>query len=292
MTVILEEIERKLGRDLREAVNRLRPREVRYLVDLYIVSQKQRVRTGNQLAAAEKLGEPMSVLQVFHEQYGTVEDNLEKVLARWVKRLAKDNPFVEWLLSVRGIGPVLASGIIAHVDIGRCNTVGKLWRYAGYDPTCEWKPGQVRPWNASLKRICYLIGTSFVRLGSQPYESIYRHEKERRTLLNEKGAYAERAGELLRRFPRHKQMAIFKQGKLTPSIIDAQARRKAVKIFLSHLHTVWWWCEYGELPPVPWVFVHAKHTDYIPPPNLDVNAATRALLDAMKKSPEYGRYVR
>ena len=36
------------------------------------------------------------------------------------------------------------------------------------NPTVEWKKGEKRPWNASLKVLCWKIGESFVKVSSNP----------------------------------------------------------------------------------------------------------------------------
>jgi hypothetical protein len=53
---------------------------------------------------------------------------------------------------------------------------------------------------------------------------------------------------------------------LSPAHIDARARRYAVKIFLSHLHEVWWREEMKEEPPKPFAISILGHGHYIPPP--------------------------
>jgi len=50
--------------------------------------------------------------------------------------------------------------------------------------------------------------------------------------------------------------------------IDARARRYAVKLFLAHLHGVWFWMANGTLPPKPYIIEHGGHTHVIQPPNM------------------------
>ena len=38
----------------------------------------------------------------------------------------------------RGIGPVIAAGLLANIDIKQAPTVGHIWRFAGLDPTNKW----------------------------------------------------------------------------------------------------------------------------------------------------------
>ena len=57
---------------------------------------------------------------------------------------------------------------------------------------------------------------------------------------------------------------------LPPAHINARVIRKMMKVFLSHMHEVWYRLEFGEAPPKPYAFSILGHAHYIPPPNLDV----------------------
>ena len=96
------------------------------------------------------------------------------------------------MLSITGIGPVIAAGMIANIDIKKCQTAGAIWKFAGLDPTVEWKKGQKRPWNADLKTLCWKLGQSFLKVQSNSnafYSRLYLERKEYETEKNEKGDY-------------------------------------------------------------------------------------------------------
>jgi hypothetical protein len=71
---------------------------------------------------------------------------------------------------------------------------------------------------------------------------------------------------------KHEQVPNAEFGMLPPAQIDAQARRWVVKLFLSHLHTVWWWIEYGKLPERPYALQMLGHAHEIDPPGTDIVA--------------------
>jgi len=138
MAVLEEELSleplARLSKDLKMAVIGLQPREVRYLVDIYYQIQDYRCQAGNQSRALNELGEPnMLVGWIFEQQYG-LEKRIKAVLDEWSER----QPLGRWAKSIRGIGPVIASGLLAHIDITKAPTVGHIWRYAGLDPTTKW----------------------------------------------------------------------------------------------------------------------------------------------------------
>ena len=130
---MIEDIER-LNSDLRNAAKTLQPKEARYLVDLYYTTQDNRIRANNQIRAAVEDQEPNLMLQWVAGNFDTTEKGCKSALNTYVrhKRVGR------WLLSVHGIGPVIAAGLLAHIDIKQAPTVGHIWRFAGLDPTVKW----------------------------------------------------------------------------------------------------------------------------------------------------------
>lgn len=53
---------------------------------------------------------------------------------------------------------------------------------------------------------------------------------------------------------------------LPPAHIDAMAQRYVVKVFLSHLHKMWWEYETNTPAPRPYIIEHGGHHDFIEPP--------------------------
>jgi hypothetical protein len=62
---------------------------------------------------------------------------------------------------------------------------------------------------------------------------------------------------------------------LPPAQIHARAKRYAVKLFLSHLHDVWYREEFKKAPPLPYAIAHLGHVDFFPPPNKDYTKGDR-----------------
>jgi hypothetical protein len=65
----------------------------------------------------------------------------------------------------------------------------------------------------------------------------------------------------------NKSSTHLKSGHLPPAQIDAQARRFAVKIFLSHFHAVWYETHHGNPAPRPYTIAHMDHVHEIEIPN-------------------------
>lgn len=255
----------RLSRDLAKASIHLSRNEARYLVDSYYIMQEDRKRANNQVRALASSEEPADVIQWLAQQSTTLENQIKRALDSY----SAADPTGAWSRSIIGIGPVISAGLLAHIDIEKAPTVGHIWRYAGLDPTQKWEKGQKRPWNASLKTLCWKIGESFVKVSGNEksfYGELYKKRKELETMRNEQGLFADQAAAMLNRFKigadtdarKH-----YEQGKLPPAHLHARAKRYAVKLFLAHWHEVAYRNRYGEDPPKPYAIDILKHAHHI-----------------------------
>lgn len=150
----LESIKR-LARDVKSAAVTLSHQEARFLVDTYYGMQDERIRADGQVRAMEKSEEPHSVLSWLSDQSTTLENQIKRALDAY----SASHPLGEWARSIYGIGPVIAAGLLAHIDIAKAPTAGHIWNFAGLNPDVKWEKGKKRPWNATLKLLCCLPGT-------------------------------------------------------------------------------------------------------------------------------------
>lgn len=262
----------KLSKDLRAAAKVAGPQEVRFLVDSYYNTQETRKRLANQTRAMNESGEPYDLLTWYFEQ----NRSLEKFLKVTLDVFSANHPVGEWMRSIKGVGPVIAAGFLSHIDITKAVTAGHIWRFAGLDSTVVWEKGTKRPWNARLKVLCWKLGDSFVKTSGgddpSPYGIRYRKWKKIYIDRNENGEYAQLAKETIEKKNFNKSTDAYKAysaGLLPAGRIDLRARRKAVKLFISHLHDFWYRHHFDAEPPVPYVFAHCadQHVHYIPRPD-------------------------
>ena len=267
-TEVLEPV-RRLSRDLVEAAATMTAEEARYLVDAYYIWQEDRKRTNNQVRALGEGAEPHSVIRWAADQADVLENQVKRALDRYTDSRVPGR----WAKSIVGIGPIIAAGLLAHIDITKAPTVGHIWRFAGLDPTVTWDKHAKRPWNASLKTLCWKIGESFVKVSNRDddvYGHVYQDRKLYEQARNERGELAEQAAAKLQRFKIGKDTEAYKAysaGRLPPAHIHARAKRYATKLFLAHYFTVAYETEYGRPPPKPYVIEHLGHVNYIAPPN-------------------------
>jgi len=343
----------RLTRDLIEASRTMGSEEARYLVDAYYATQENRKRTDNQVRA---LGtEPHFLIQWLSEKNRTLEHQIGRALDSYTQA----HPMGDWMRGVVGIGPVLSAGLLAHINMAHCPTVGHIWQFAGIagpvaepasryasyridfgteidpnkpphidvadgrdltpyfpdGPTAHvyrltvgtsdaplpfykdepipekgpehaedevtfelqykylgqkpWEKGQKRPFNATLKVICWKIGQSFMKLSNREdcyYGRTYRDRKAYEIANNETGLLAEQAAKALPHFKKTTEAyKWYEKGMLPPAHIDARARRYAVKLFLSHMHGEWHEKFFGRPAPLPYPIAHLQHVHFIPP---------------------------
>jgi Transposase IS116/IS110/IS902 family len=259
----------RLTKDIRDASKTLSTQEARFLVDAYYAMQEDRIRSAHRVRTLSEGGEPNSVMDWLLGQ----NEMLEKQVARALDAYSGAHPVGKWARSIVGIGPVITAGLLAHIDIHKAPTVGHIWRYAGLDPSVSWGKGQKCPWNQSLKRLCWLVGESFVKVSANPndvYGKFYRERKDYELAKNEAGDFAAQAKLTIesKKFGDDTQARKhYESGKLPPAQIHARAKRHAVKLFLSHLHHVWYEAEFSHPPARPYAINILGHAHCILPPN-------------------------
>jgi hypothetical protein len=276
-------------------------REVlRALVDFRFSAQGKRKGSDNQVRAIKQRVDVAPDLEILDKLGGDFR-LIEGKADRAIEAMVMAHRAGRWAVSVPGIGATFAGVLLAYVDIRpwhcagttrtQCtadepctpdcgplyiNTAGKLWRFAGVDPTSTWEKKQKRPYCALLKTLVWQIGESFKKLGAESaclYAKMYRQRKAQEVERNEAGMFRDQALLRLEKATKNKwgispeQRAIWGSGKLQPIGLDMRAGRYAAKMFLSHFHHVLHEVEEGCAPPVPYILGPGGHADYIAPPN-------------------------
>jgi len=271
----------RMSKDLRAAASTLTEQEARYFVDTYYALQESRITSDARSREASKSGEPHEITVWLADSYRLMEQQAKSALAKYVDA----HPVGPWLTATRGVGPVIAAGMLAHIDIERSSSPSAIWRFAGLDPTVKWEKGKKRPWNADLKRLCWILGESFVKVGpskprvtgdadgkvytegvSSPYNDLYAKRKAYEIARNERGGNAETAKKQLAAKNYGKSTEAYKaliKGVLPDGQIHLRAERYAVKIFLSHLWQEWREITTGKPARGPWIIAHGGHSGMI-----------------------------
>jgi len=186
-----------------------------------------------------------------------VENGYKDMLSSY---LATEKIWREWLTKLKGIGPVIGAGLIKH--FGYCenyDTVSSLWKHCGMTPQGAKgrTKGEKLEYDPRRKTFVWKIANFAITMQKlEPYNEVKKKEKERqlrRMELKEEGQKEEYNGSA----PESRGHA------------EARAKRKAVKIFLSHYWVIARQLKGLDTKP-PYVHDKLKHENYIKPPEIPI----------------------
>lgn len=127
------------------------------------------------------------------------------------------------------------------------------------------------PYNTDLKKLCWKVGESFVKVSNKDtslYGRIYRERKMLEEKRNENLEFKDQAEHILATTNIGTETDAYKwysQGMLPPNHLNARAKRYAVKIFVSHLYDEMYKDHFHKQPVRAYVFEHLGHVDVIEP---------------------------
>jgi len=246
--------------------------EIRQLVSTFYEQQDNRIRAAGrqrELAAVER---QHSAITYATNQASLLETNIQAMLQVAVEQSGEMG---EWLMSLHGIGPVLAAGILAHINMEIVQVAGQIHSYAGMTPGKTREKGKKLTYNPELKKMFWKVGQSFVRANNpevNTYRRIYDERKLYEQAKNLAGDYKSQADDILaaKKIEAADYKATLEKGMLSDGHIDARCKRYAVKMFISHYFELAYFSLHQELPVRPFVIEHLGHIDYVRPPNSSI----------------------
>jgi hypothetical protein len=256
---------------LRDASRLLSKHEVRFLTDAYLTQQKLRIIAGNMSGALEKSGEPHEISDYLKRTQSLIEVQIRQVLDIYSKTI----PAGRWMREIKGIGPVICSGMLAHFDVEKAPNAAHYLSFMGYNPNKKWEKGTKRPWNGRLKVLGFFAGQSFEKQQNRKgawYGHLYAMRKAQEVYANEQLKFKDQAAASLANKKYRPETEAYKayiEGKLPPEHIRRRAYRYAVKLMVCHLHEIMYWCQYEKLAPEPYAVAFMKHAHIIAPPHLN-----------------------
>lgn len=139
--------------------------------------ERVRIMNGNRIAALERdFGASLPALGLVQDHLAAVEHEAELE----IKRVWRKHPLREWATAYPGVGEKLIARLIAEIgDPGERPNVAKLWAYCGLgDPARKRKSGMTQEeafklGNPKAKKLCWLIGESFVKVNRGPGREHY-----------------------------------------------------------------------------------------------------------------------
>jgi len=204
--------------------------------------------------SAIKAGKSLMDLEL--EETFIKETNLDQLIKNAKKIMINYGttmgPIWDWVASIKGIGEGgLNAQLLAQIDdIGKFATVSKLWRFAGMAVINGKREsnayGKKANKNDRLHSICSQIAQQFIWNQTPLYIDIYYAEKKRQEELHPDRICITCTDELGYEIPLEECKK--KEGVCpkvdhkmwhNPGHWDARAKRKMMKMFLSHLWAKW-----------------------------------------------------
>jgi hypothetical protein len=236
MKTLITETRSELITKIIRTVN-LKTKDIAGMVELYYDCQDLRISHANK----ERTEPPSELAEWLDFWMKSGETVIHGKLKQWVE--GDDSPpEAKWAYDQVGIGPVIASGLSAHIDVACCENISGLWKFAGQAPGFDRKTkGQKLCYNARLKTLCWKMGESFVKVSGKEgatYGKLYVQYKAEEVSRNEAGLYKDAAARELASKKFKAEDSVTKKrllaGKLSDAHLHARAKRRVVKLFLSH----------------------------------------------------------
>lgn len=205
---------------------------IRGLVEDYYDIQAMRIEVDGQIRA-HKQGMSEQDAEVVKEMVSKRLHNIEDDIKKYIGKTMKEDPMYKYLSGIKGIGPLLASGLISWIeDVEKFETISKLWMYSGLGVdeatgrARRRKKGEKINWNPRMKTLCWKIGESFIKTkgGYRELYEKFRAEYDAKWKTGDDCGSETCKKNDNKCYDMHRYMA---------------AKRKTVKVFLAHLHMRW-----------------------------------------------------
>lgn len=154
---------------------------------------------------------------------------MEKDIVKYIEKETENHIMYEWLMNIKGIGPIFAAGLLSHINIRVADHASSVWRYSGLVPGQKRVAGEKLDYSPSMKTLCWKIGESFVKSKGK-YREIYNSSRE---FYDRKFPTKVLGGEKVVKGKK------IKWYKYTDGHKYAMAKRRTVKLFLSDMWLEW-----------------------------------------------------
>lgn len=136
--------------------------ELRGLVEVKKVYQKERIAFNNQIIALKKLN---LTVNKNHEQVIKLIKKIEGDITKEYSKIIRNLPIWKyWLSDITGIAEDLCGQLIGRINnISKFEKVSSLWSYCGLAPNQGLKKGENHSYNHELKNLMFVIGDRLVR---------------------------------------------------------------------------------------------------------------------------------
>mgnify|MGYP001626401146 FL=1 len=244
---------------IRKTLESKKHKELWARVQTFYDHQKIRIAQNNRIYIYGKLGLDMSGLQWYPDEMKRLEERFQKEMLDLIKN---EPVWKVFLKNVKGIGPVMAGGLIAWFDDpAKASSPSKMWKYAGLGVTDGHADRKVKGsndlgFNPKLKTHMWKIGKQLMFARGKYYE-YYLQQKE--YAMNKHKPKVD-----VSTMSKEEKLKYFKEhpDEWMDGKIHAYAFRKMVKLFLANFWEAWRKSEGLDTPP-PYAEAILGHVDII-----------------------------
>lgn len=221
-----------------ERLKGLKNRELRILVESFYDMQKLRIAMGGRIYAYSKAGlldyiDPGPSLAKLKEA--------EKELEKEITSVVMKHPLWDaWFKDVKGIGPIMAAGIIAwRDDISKSDTISAFWKYHGLAPGQGRHKGEKLDYNPKAKTLAWKVGVQLLKAKGHYTDIYYSAKLAYEQRVDIKGKHEHIIGYVTKngkKEPKYEAEGGPKSYKLH---IHYMALRKMIKRFLADTWVMW-----------------------------------------------------
>jgi hypothetical protein len=284
----LDDVE--LGEDIGLSEEMLNAPEVRHVVKLFHVFQRERIAISHYV---RQKGASEGLIRLLNSLY-----ELERRAIRVAADSVKHEPVYQWLTSVKGIGPSLAAQLIGLAPAEKFPHPGHLFSYAGLTPEKGNREGQDHRYNRRLKALAYKLAKSQVMVDGD-YRPWYERRKLYEWRKNLDGKNTEVALKSAKQYGKDTVAYMWASGKMDPrkvalwltgelkvknperpvelaaedgrglpmippAHVEARTLRWLAKLLLDHYWQVAYYYRTGQVW-IPYAIAHLGHVDKIDP---------------------------
>ncbi len=141
-----------MPKDLRYSAVDMSVREAQYLVKEALSWKGLRQAAKNHQRILEKYHESHEAVKFVMNSTRVLGRNITNFLDIWTDNF----PAAKWVKSLRGLGPLIAGGLAAYIDIEKAQKPSSVWKYAGFTPNSK---------RVSIKAADALLGASMDKIG-------------------------------------------------------------------------------------------------------------------------------
>lgn len=121
-----------ISKEVKQSIAFVNDEQIRIIIDSYYQTQAIRKATANQLRAFKQGKDNVDENQLLAIEWLLKDSqNRENQIKKMISEYVKSIPLCEWVMKIKGIGPVIAANLWSYIDMNKCRHANQFLSYAG-----------------------------------------------------------------------------------------------------------------------------------------------------------------